>query len=86
MKLAVSIMKVVQTGGIFGSFWVTVVSLQFQRDRESWVFGWIFLGFGALAFGSTLGLALNGERWRAWVGAMLLVVLFGFPVVMLMYG
>jgi hypothetical protein len=76
MKAAASILKALQTGGIFGSVAVILTAGRWNgRNPELISFDALAIGFIVTAIASSLCLAFMGERKRAWQGAVLMIVL-----------
>lgn len=76
MKMAVSIMKGLQTGGIFGAVAVILTAgCWYGQNPELVSFDTLAIGFIVTALASSLGLVFVGERRRAWQGTVWMIVL-----------
>lgn len=76
MKIAVEMMKTLQTGGIFGSLAAPIfVGIFRGQNPEQISFNSLEVIFLSIAFGSSLCLVLMGEWKRAPNGVILLVVI-----------
>lgn len=76
MKIAVEMMKALQTGGIFGSLAIPTLAASLRgRNPEQISFISLEVVSLSIAFGSSLYLAVMGEWRRARNGLILMVVL-----------
>ena len=76
MKATASILKGLQTGGVFGAVTVILSDRRWHGENPVMVsFDTLAVGFIVTALASSLGLAFVGERRRAWQGPVWMIVL-----------